>query len=414
MSIITVRKLNKAFKQYRSVRGRLLEWLLFNRKKFHTLNWVLKDLSFTINSGESVGIIGMNGAGKSTLLKIITGTCRPTSGEVVIAGKISALLELGLGFHPELTGRQNVLLAGQLLGHNSKELQQLMPEIEAFAEIGNHFDQPLRTYSSGMQVRLAFSLATAVKPDVLIVDEALSVGDTYFQHKCFKRIRDMLAQGVTLLFVSHDNAVVSSLCKRALLLHKGKIAMEGKPDEVIDYYNALLADLQNEHTQQRVHESGKLQTISGTKEASIVDVVLLNGRNEPIQVVNVGDPVRLSIKIRANDNIPELTLGYQIKDHLGQSIFGTNTYHLDHLMKDVAKDHVYEFAFTFSANLGPGSYSISVALHSGDNHLDKNYEWRDLALIFTVVNLDKTLFIGSTWLPPEMTSTQLHTESSGS
>lgn len=410
MTIITVKNLSKAFKQYRSVRGRLLEWLLFNRKKFHKQHWVLKDLNFTINRGEAVGIIGMNGAGKSTLLKIITGTCRPTSGEVILSGKISALLELGLGFHPELSGRQNVVLAGQLLGHSSKELQQLMPEIEAFTEIGNHFDQPLRTYSSGMQVRLAFSLATAVKPDVLIVDEALSVGDTYFQHKCFKRIRELLAQGATLLFVSHDNAVVSSLCKRALLLHEGNIAIEGAPDEVIDYYNALLADLQKQHTQQIVHPSGKLQTISGTKEASIVDVTLLNHNNESIHVVNVGELVKLRIKLRTNDDIPDLTLGYQIKDHLGQSIFGTNTYHLDHLMKDIAKDHVYEFEFSFSANLGSGSYSISIALHSGDKHLDKNYEWRDLALIFTVVNLDKTLFIGSSWLPPAMTATLLKPE----
>jgi lipopolysaccharide transport system ATP-binding protein len=400
MGTINVTNLSKAFKQYRSIRRRLLEWLSFGRKTYHKLHWVLEDLNFTVNAGEAVGIVGMNGAGKSTLLKIITGTCRPTSGSVQISGHISALLELGLGFHPEFTGRQNVFLAGQLLGHSSKHLQTLLPEIEAFAEIGNHFDQPLRTYSSGMQIRLAFSLATAIKPDVLIVDEALSVGDTYFQHKCYKRIRELRSQGTTLLFVSHDHTVVTSICDRAILLHNGNIAMQGNPDEVIDYYNALLADLQNKNTQQIAHPSGKIQTISGTREASIVDVTLYSQRNEVIHVVNVGEPVKLSITIQANENLPELTLGYQIKDHLGQSIFGTNTYHLDHQMTHIVKDELFEFHFSFAANLGPGSYSISVALHSGDTHMDNNYEWRDLALLFNVVNLDKTVFIGTAWLPP--------------
>jgi lipopolysaccharide transport system ATP-binding protein len=410
MSMITVKNLSKGFKHYSSIRGRIWEWLLLGRKPFHKFHWVLKDINFTVQRGETVGIIGMNGAGKSTLLKIITGTCRPTSGEVISSGKIAALLELGLGFHPEFTGRQNVLLAGQLLGHSTKELQLLLPEIEAFAEIGTHFDQPLRTYSSGMQVRLAFSLSTVVKPDVLIVDEALSVGDTYFQHKCYKRIRELRSQGTTLLFVSHDNAIVSSLCDRAVLLHAGGIAMEGKTDEVIDYYNALLADFEKKNTQQILHESGKIQTISGTKEAAILEVSLFNQQNEAVRVVNVGEAIKLCIKIRAQAYLPELTLGYQIKDHLGQAIFGTNTYHLDHHMKNIAKDEIHDIHFSFSANLGPGSYSISVALHTGDQHMDKNYEWRDLALIFTVINLDKTTFIGTSWLPPVLSASQLSEE----
>ncbi len=402
MSKISVTNICKAYQHYPTLNLRLREWLLFGYKKYHQLKWVLNDISFSVHSGEAVGIIGMNGAGKSTLLKIITGTCMPNSGSVHITGRVSALLELGLGFHPELTGRQNVFLAGQLLGYNKKEIQYYLPEIEAFAEIGAYFDQPLRTYSTGMQVRVAFSLATAICPDVLIVDEALSVGDVYFQHKCFKRIRELRDQGTTLLFVSHDNAAVASVCDRAILLHKGKIAMEDKPEAVIDYYNALLADFEEKNTQLIPHESGKVQVISGTREASVVDIHLLNQNDEMTQVINVGDVVKLKITVCAHCDLDELTLGYQIKNNLGLPVFGINTYHLDHQLMQIAKGELIEFHFSFAANLGEGNYSIAVALHSSDTHMGKNYEWRDLALMFKVINFDKHKFIGISWLPPIM------------
>lgn len=212
---------------------------------------MLQDINFTVNPGEAVGIIGINGAGKSTLLKMITGTSQPTKGNVHISGRVAALLELGMGFHPDFTGRQNVYMAGQLMGLHADDISKLMPKIEAFAEIGDYLDSPVRLYSSGMQMRLAFSVATSIRPDVLIVDEALSVGDDYFQHKSFERIRDFRRQGTTLLIVSHDKQAIQSMCDRAILLNAGRIEMEGEPEAVMDYYNALLAAKQNQKVEQK-------------------------------------------------------------------------------------------------------------------------------------------------------------------
>ncbi|MFN3410487.1 MAG: ABC transporter ATP-binding protein, partial [Limisphaerales bacterium] len=224
MGAITVTHLGKAYKQYPTRWARLAEWLDPRGKPRHHLHWVLKDINFTVQPGEAVGIIGINGAGKSTLLKLITGTTQPTTGSVHTTGRVAALLELGMGFHPDFTGRQNVFMAGQLLGIDSRTIVRLMPEIEAFAEIGEYIDHPVRVYSSGMQMRLAFSVATAIRPDILIVDEALSVGDAYFQHKSFERIREFRKQGTTLLLVSHDKQAIISICDRAMLLSSGQIA----------------------------------------------------------------------------------------------------------------------------------------------------------------------------------------------
>ena len=233
-SAITVTNLGKAYKQYPNRWARLAEWMIPGKNPHHTLKWVLKDINFSVQSGEATGIVGINGAGKSTLLKMITGTTQPTKGSVHISGRVAALLELGMGFHPDFTGRQNVLMSGQLLGYSVEEVARLMPEIEAFAEIGDYIDQHVRVYSSGMQMRLAFSVATAQRPDVLIVDEALSVGDAYFQHKSFDRIRQFNKQGTTLLIVSHDKQAIQSVCNRASLLNGGILAMQGEPEAVLD------------------------------------------------------------------------------------------------------------------------------------------------------------------------------------
>jgi lipopolysaccharide transport system ATP-binding protein len=211
MTAISVKGLGKAYKQYNNRWLRLLDWLSPGSKQWHRLNWVLQDLEFEVQAGEALGIIGVNGAGKSTLLKIITGTTQATTGQVQLQGRVAALLELGMGFHPDFTGRQNAMMAAQLQGLSAQEIQQLMPSIEAFAEIGPSIDAPVRIYSSGMQMRLAFSVATAIRPDVLIVDEALSVGDAYFQHKSFERIREFQKSGTTLLLVSHDKAAIQSI-----------------------------------------------------------------------------------------------------------------------------------------------------------------------------------------------------------
>ena len=402
MGSITVTNLGKAYKQYPTRWGRLAEWVLPGSKPHHELKWVLQGVSFSVNPGEALGIIGINGAGKSTLLKMITGTTQPTTGNVHISGRVAAMLELGMGFHPDFTGRENAFMAGQLLGYSAQEIARMMPDIEAFAEIGDYIDQPVRVYSSGMQMRLAFSVATAQRPDVLIVDEALSVGDAYFQHKSIDRIREFRKQGTTLLIVSHDKAAIQSMCDRAILLNAGYLAMSGEPEAVMDYYNAMLAERENQTVRQLVSDDGKIQTISGTGEAAIEDVVLLNEQDERIEVVNVGQLVKLRFVVKITADIPELVLGYMIKDRLGQPVFGTNTHHLKRKMESVISGTTAVFAFQFLANLGPGTYSVAIAAHSSSSHIAKNYQWRDLALIFNVVNIDKNDFVGVAWLPPTL------------
>ena len=403
MGTITAQNLSKAYKQYPRRWGRLLEWFFPKAKPRHTLKWVLKDLNFSVQAGEALGIIGMNGAGKSTLLKIITGTTHPSIGSVKTHGKIAALLELGMGFHPDFTGRQNVLMAGQLLGHSIAQITELMPTIEAFAEIGEYLDQPVRTYSSGMQMRLAFSVATAIRPDILIVDEALSVGDAYFQHKSFERIREFNRQGTTLLIVSHDKNAIMSICSRAILLNQGEVAITGTPEVVMDYYNALLADHQNQRVQQLVREDGRVQTISGSAEATVLQVSLCDLQGHPLEVVNVGQQVVLRIEFKAHQAIDRLICGYGIKDRFGRIMFGTNTEILQKPLFKVAVDDQFVLESRFDMNLGPGTYSIQTALTSTDTHLANNYEWRELALIFGVVNVKLPYFEGSSWLDPQIT-----------
>jgi len=396
MGTINIRNLGKAYVRYPSRWARLREWLL--PSKPYERHWVLRGIDLDIEAGEAIGIVGANGAGKSTLLKMVTGTTLPTEGSIDIRGHVAALLELGMGFHPEFTGRQNVFMAGQLLGLQVDEITRLMPFIEDFAEIGDAIDQPVRTYSSGMQVRLAFSVATAHRPDVLIVDEALSVGDAYFQHKSFDRIRQLRAAGTTLLIVTHDRYAVQTICDRAVLLADGGVAMQGDPETVLDYYNALIARKEGTLIRQNELGDGSIQTVSGTGEASIVEVRLLNSAGEPINVVEVATPVVLEVRVRVDIAIDRLVLGYLIKDRFGQSINGINTHRLDRAIEGLVVGEEVVFRFGFAMNLGKGNYSIAFSLSRDDSHVDKNYEWRDRGLIFQVVNSLRENFVGCAWL----------------
>ena len=398
MAALVVSHVSKAYKRYYNKWARAREWL--TGKAGHESTWILRDINFQVEPGEAVGIVGGNGAGKSTLLKIVTGTTQPNSGSVRSEGRVAALLELGMGFHPDFTGRQNVLIAGQLLGLRSDEIASCMPAIEDFAEIGNYIDHPVRTYSSGMQMRLAFSVATVVRPDILIVDEALSVGDAYFQHKSFNRIREFREQGTTLLIVSHDRAAIQNLCDRAILLEHGSVIKDGSPSEVMDFYNAIIAEKENATVEVTHLEDGRAQTCSGTGEARVASISLLNEAGESIEFVNVGQAVRLKVEIRIHADLPELVLGYMIKDRLGQAIYGTNTHHLGVPLRQLVKGDCLTLFFSFPAAIGLGSYSVSTALHVSDTHLAANYEWRDLALMFNVVNLDRDQFVGVNWMPP--------------
>jgi lipopolysaccharide transport system ATP-binding protein len=399
MGSIQVQSVGKAYKQYPTRWSRLAEWVIPGTAPRHALKWILRDVTFSVKPGEAVGMIGINGAGKSTLLKIITGTTQPSCGSVQVNGRVAALLELGIGFHPEFTGRQNVYMAGQLLGLSAEEISQLMPQIESFAEIGRYIDEPVRVYSSGMQVRLAFSVATARRPDILIIDEALSVGDAYFQHKCIDRIRDCAAQGTTLLIVSHDAAAILALCDRAILLDSGGLAMQGDPQTVMDFYNAKLAERANTKISQEVTPAG-IQTVSGTSEASVVGIALLDDEGRPIEMADVGQRVTLRVTVRVNAPLKRLVLGYMIKDRLGQQMFGTNTHHLSATEYDLSPGESLTYSFSFDAALGVGTYSVATALADSASHLSRNFEWRDLAAVFQVANLSKPPFVGAAYLPP--------------
>jgi lipopolysaccharide transport system ATP-binding protein len=407
MGLVRVENLGKAYKQYPSRWSRLIEWLLPFAKARHQQHWALRNINFEVKPGEAMGLIGANGAGKSTLLKLITGTSQPSEGSIQFDGRVAALLELGMGFHPDFTGRQNAIMAGQLQGLEQNEVLSLLPQIEQFAEIGSAIDQPVRTYSSGMQMRLAFSVATAKRPDILIVDEALSVGDAYFQHKSFERIRQFRREGTTLLIVSHDRYAIQSICDRAILLNNGRLAKEGTPDVVLDYYNALMADREGESIRQEQLASGHVQTISGSAEAVIEHVQLLDENGSAAHDISVDQPVRLVVDTLVRTPISRLGVGILIKDRFGQAMYGINTHRLNQSQSNLNTGERLRFSFDFKMRLGPGHYSVSLCLSQEDSHLSGNYEWRDYGLVFHVVNRGKENFVGCAWLDAQVSQQRL-------
>lgn len=398
MGSLTVHNLGKAYRRYRRRSGRFMEWLGMGCQ--HELVWIMRHIDFSLAPGEAVGIVGVNGAGKSTLLKMITGTTRPTEGKISSSGRISALLELGLGFHSEFTGRQNVYMSGQLLGMSVEELTSLMPEIEAFAEIGDYIDQPVRIYSSGMQVRLAFSVATAVRPDILIVDEALSVGDSYFQHKSFDRIRQFRNAGTTLLFVSHSAETVQTLCDRAILLDKGGIIRDDIPDTVMNYYNAMIAARQTSNKIIQTEEEACKAVVRSGTGAAVIEKLELESAGSIVRALQSGVEALFTLDVVVYEEIDELTAGILIRDRLGNNVFGTNSFHHRQSITGLSKGDRVTIQFYFpSLSLGDGSYSVSVALHSQDNHIAANYDWWDRALVFEVVPAEGPVAIGVCRIP---------------
>lgn len=367
-------------------------------------HWVLRDVSFSIAPGEAVGVIGQNGAGKSTLLKLITGTAQPTEGRVTRTGRVAAILELGMGFNQDLTGRQNAFHSAGLMGYSQEQIAEAMPGIEAFAEIGEYFDEPVRTYSSGMQVRVAFAVATAFTPDLLIVDEALSVGDSYFQHKSFDRMRRFREEGTSIMLVSHSPGDVKALCDRVILLDKGQVLKDGAPDEVIDFYNALIARKENEKlsVEQRRDESGWVTTRSGSGQAVVSSLKLVDaGTGNEVALAMVGQQLRLVLEAEVRAPLPSLVLGFMIRDKQGHVVWGSNTWHTEQVQSNVSAGERLRYTLDFTCRMGPGSYSVSPALVSSDTHMIDNFEWVDNLLVFEVMNADHPMFIGSNWLDAE-------------
>lgn len=343
MGKLVVSNVSKTYKRYPGKWARVREWL--TGKPQHEKTWVLRDINFTINPGEAVGIIGMNGAGKSTLLKIITGTTQPTSGTVCIEGRVAAILELGMGFHPDFTGRQNARIAGQLAGLAQAEIENLLEEIENFADIGGYFDQPLRIYSSGMQARVAFAVATAASPDILIVDEALSVGDMPFQAKCMQRMQNLQRRGTTILFVSHALNQVRQFCSKAIYLSGGVVRAWGAADDVCDLFqNESVGNIQSLQTVQMTPPALKRSyerdpnlrknsiddTAGGSLDLEFLNFKILNERNLPVSTCKSGELLKFQVSILANKEVPSgAVVGLLFADKTGYHLMACNTSYYD-------------------------------------------------------------------------------------
>lgn len=387
--VLSVRDVGKSFRVYSGRWPQL--WEILTGRPTHRRHWVFRDLSFDVARGEAVGLVGRNGAGKSTLLKLLTGLQFPDIGHIDRRGTVAAILELGVGFHPDFTGIENARQMALLQGLSEREVADLLPAIEAFAEIGDYFTRPVHTYSSGMQMRLAFSVATAVRPDLLIVDEALAVGDAYFQHKCYERIRSLRDAGSAILMVSHDPASVRSMCSRALLLHDGRIVEDGPPSQVLEIYNNLLApDIDRQHAVASGAGEGRR---SGSGEV-VIDAVDLTqeGRRTHAPVSEI--PARLAIRLEIREPVADLTVGILIRDRLGNDMFGTNTHHHG-LALPAGRVGFLEVEWDLRGfHLGPGHYSLTVAAHAGSVHAAGNYDWWDRCLTFQVIPPGGPAFIG--------------------
>ncbi len=415
--MIQLNNINKRFRLYDRPVDRVLSWAGLASR--HRDFWALRDINLHVSAGRSIGIIGPNGAGKSTLLKIITGTLFPSTGEIKVEGRIAALLELGTGFHPEFTGRQNIWINGQLLGLSAEEIKASEQEIIEFSELGPFIDQPLRTYSSGMTVRLGFSIAAAVNPQVLIVDEALSVGDAHFSQKCIRRIRHYREIGSTILFVSHDPNAVSTLCDEAVLLDQGTIINRGFPAEVLEHYGALLAARGSGNSEMKIHwvnkdreESPAGPRRSGTFQALVTGVRMFNEKGVETEFFQPESKMRLSISVMFFSPIENPTIGFMIKDSLGVDVYGTNTHMQGMELGSFQPGEIYNLNTEFPLPLGDGDYTITVAVHQDRTHLDTCYDWSDRMCLFRVraateVKSTGRVRIPSTWSGERQASSSL-------
>ena len=402
--MITLTNISKTYRIYHSKTDRIMELLTFGKYRNYKIHHALRNINLSIPAGSTFGIMGMNGAGKSTLLKILTGTCIPTSGVIESRGRIASILELGAGFHPDLTGEENVELTGKLMGLTKEEIVQIIPKIIQFSELGNFFNAPVKTYSSGMYVRLAFALATAVEPKILIIDEALSVGDIYFQQKCTEKIREFQRKSVTILLVSHDAAAISQLCHQVALLNEGRVIRTGSPKEILEIYSALLPKNFQIDNQENRNFPNRLS--SGNLRA-VIKTVTLTRNGKLAEVFCVGDRVRLNIEVYFNESIEDLTIGFVIRNRFGYDIFGINNRALSRCEKVYPAKKSFCFHFEFLLSIGPGEFTISVAAHSGENHIEECYNWVDQALAFKVTPDPNYPFVGVSCVKTNFSETNL-------
>lgn len=385
--VIVVEDVKKLYKLYDKPIDRLKEALSITHKKYHTEHFALDKINFDISKGECLGIIGTNGSGKSTLLKIVTGVLNPTEGKVTVNGKISALLELGAGFNMEYTGIENIYLNGTMMGFTREEMDSKLDDIINFAEIGDFINQAVKTYSSGMFARLAFAVAINVEPDILIVDEALSVGDIFFQAKCYKKFNEFKAAGKTILFVSHDLSSVLKYCDRALLINKGKQVKLGNTAEVIDIYKKILVNQYDEESNEEENIDHDKESISnlfviesdsgkwldkltinpnnsdyGSKKAEIIDFAILNSENEITNSIYKGEEFSIRMKVKFYQNITNPICAITIKDLKGTDITGTNTMLEESNIEKGISGQTVTVEFRQKMQLQGGQYLLSLGL----------------------------------------------------
>ncbi|MDC7807936.1 ABC transporter ATP-binding protein [Luteimonas sp BLCC-B24] len=454
---ISISGVSKCFEMYNSPRDRLRQFFAPRGRKYYREFWALRDISFDVMPGETIGILGRNGGGKSTLLQIIAGTLTPTHGEVRVNGLLAALLELGSGFNAEFTGRENVFLNGAVLGFSQAQMKEKFAEIEAFADIGEHMDQPVRTYSSGMYVRLAFAVQACVDPQVLIVDEALSVGDEKFQRKCYEYIEGLRARGCAIIIVTHATSTVEKFCQRAVLLHKGQLHGIGDANAIIDQYHALLYSDEKAYLR---YLNAEVSSDNAAIESVVVDTTTVDAGSETdapelaveslaasgepdgdvtdnagsaleekeagsglrayieswsaedihgerCEAFMVGDSAVISARVRVLGDIDEMQFGILLRTVEGVSAFGSSTMYHDANVRPVVTGGTYEVRFKIDLSLCEGTYFVTLALAEAISHADMAYLDRKTDIIILKVRAPRAKGTGIAALPVSVAFTQL-------
>ena len=400
MNAVEFQGVSKNYAIYESPGDRLRELLSLNRLNCHRDFQALRDLTFEVKRGETFCIVGENGSGKSTMLQMVAGILHPTAGTVAVNGRVSALLELGAGFNPEFSGRDNVYLNGSILGLTTRQIDQRYQDIEAFAEIGEFIDQPVKTYSSGMVVRLAFAVAINVDPEILLVDEALAVGDIYFRQRCMRKVHELRARGVTIMFVSHATADVKAIGDRVLWLDRGRLVEVGEPDRVISLYLAAMVQKDSSYlrqnarqeearpTGQRVLAPEIVETIPnidhryGDARARVIGIAVLNEHGEPIHQLDPNTRIVVRISVRAHEHVAMPNVGFMLRNQLGVDFSGTNTIREGCQLEPMQAGDVCTVDFHVDLpELYPASFSFSPAIADGTLTAYRMCDWIDNALV---------------------------------
>lgn len=398
--MLTVNQLRKVYKLYDRPSDRLKSY--FFRKQYYREYTAIESISFELKAGESLGILGQNGAGKSTLLKMLAGVLLPDQGSISIDGNITGLLELGTGFDHNLTGYDNVLINGLLIGMSQAEVEAKRQTIIDFSELHDFISEPMRTYSSGMAMRLAFAIAIHADPQCFLVDEALSVGDGYFQQKCINKIKKYRESGGALVFVSHDLNAVKMVCDRVIVLDQGQVVADCNPEQGVNIYNRLLARESQQDQSSIGNRVGPQSSQNyGSNLAEFLSIAVTGEKSET-EVVSSGETLNIKMHIKAHANLPDITVGIMLRDRFGQDIFGTNSHLKGHSISlKNGEETTVNYAVT--AAIAAGKYTITAALHSAENHLIECFHWCDRIATFEVAGSQGAPFSGVCDLPTEIT-----------